>query len=830
MPQNTQQVSLAKQAEQAVKAQRAPTAKQANRAIQASRAIHIDELKYLRKQNKQVDTFLSNYNDPTELNSYIDALTNREAVSKKFGDTWGTISTASGTAAVLSFIGAAITALIPGGQPVAAALATAGTALSVPAIPAAVDVTIEKGIKPILAGKPEEAGLNMLMNLGETMDYASNPIKGLFLEGPQGFLKGTGLAKGGRINYDYDTGFFLTDMLLETLSDPMNYLTLGTSTAFKISTQATAETVTTPIVDATVKTVNGTFAKTIGEITTEGQSQIQKKVTKATAQVTKEWAEATADNFTKEATKLAEQTGKGTFKFLSQAEQNQLRTAAQKKLLRDGRNKIQRSLIQAIKEQLPSASANDIDIILKQTNRSATNGKFIKSTTKQIRDITFDKLSSDVIQSLALSQHYTDAFEKFMTKSALFTSGYGLGIEAAKSGWKGIRAWQNNYTLSKLSNAKYFDKTIGLDLKHYKEAKNIWQASHDITTEVAGITSQRNIDTFYRFMQEQLNRDKSLIEQIVKDNPTAIKRASALDSAFQQLYGCDFKTYIGYIKGINDTESGLYSSFVQAATEQLNALGSRAITDQAPNTIKNATQLLHTNNVEAVTKKQQQIIDTFSQKSPIKITKNQIEVNEKWYTIKLNDAVENDLLLNDSIISSVISQISQGTEIGTFINKIINDPTSIAGDVTAEITAAAHTLKDASLTFNNLLGLYNSVAELNIPSIVNINSDTLKMYILDEIMGLDGRTVTELLSDFDTITLPDLIQNINTLCANKGVKIEDYPGLRQQISDCYKNFLQAQSDAGLDTIKTAVVQDFTNSATLIANNFANILWLFLRNF
>ena len=59
------------------------------------------------KRNTHAKNFLANYNDPEELNSYLDALVNRKAVSKEFGEAWGTISTISGTVAVVSFIAAA---------------------------------------------------------------------------------------------------------------------------------------------------------------------------------------------------------------------------------------------------------------------------------------------------------------------------------------------------------------------------------------------------------------------------------------------------------------------------------------------------------------------------------------------------------------------------------------------------------------------------------------------------------------------------------------------------------------------------------------------------
>ena len=304
MAQEIQHVQLAEQAQKASKALQAPTAQQAERAKQASRAIHIDELRYLRNQNKNVDTFLANYNDPTELNSYIDALTNREAVSKKFGDAWGTISTVSGTVAVLSFVGSIVAALIPGGQPAAAVLAKVAATAALPAIPAATDVTINKGIKPILAGKPKEAALNTLMNLGETMDYASNPIKGLFIEGPEGFIKGTGLAAGGRVNYDYDTGSFLTDMLLEVLSDPVNLFQMGAGTAVKSTAKTMAKPLSKSLVDTTQNIFQSLDKKIYGEFTEEMAEAIEKRMTKAYTNAIKTLNDATTQKLSKEAKQL----------------------------------------------------------------------------------------------------------------------------------------------------------------------------------------------------------------------------------------------------------------------------------------------------------------------------------------------------------------------------------------------------------------------------------------------------------------------------------------------------------------------------------------------
>ena len=64
-----------------------------------------------------------------------------------------------------------------------------------------------------------------LNSLGETLDALSNPIKGAVLDrNPEkGFVKGL----IGQENYNYDTGNVVTDLALEIISDPANWVSFG---------------------------------------------------------------------------------------------------------------------------------------------------------------------------------------------------------------------------------------------------------------------------------------------------------------------------------------------------------------------------------------------------------------------------------------------------------------------------------------------------------------------------------------------------------------------------------------------------------------------------
>lgn len=78
-----------------------------------------------------------------------------------------------------------------------------------------------------------EAGVNALVSTGETLDIIANPIKGLVIDGPQGFARGLGIGKEGRTQYDYnpDLGHWLPNIVVnmgaEIASDPINWITFG---------------------------------------------------------------------------------------------------------------------------------------------------------------------------------------------------------------------------------------------------------------------------------------------------------------------------------------------------------------------------------------------------------------------------------------------------------------------------------------------------------------------------------------------------------------------------------------------------------------------------
>ena len=756
------------------------------------------------RQDKQTQTFLANYNDPTELNSYIDALTNREAVSKKFGDTWGTLSTLSGTVAVLSFAGSIVAkALIPftGGASAAAVpvLKTIAAVAAIPAVPAAIDVTVEKGIKPIIAGKPKEAGLNMLMNLGETMDYAANPVKGLILEGGEGFIKGTGLGSEGRVNYDYNTGSFITDMLLELVTDPMNWIDLGGGAILKKSTKELAKPLAKQYVDLGVEAANSTLIKELsGEITEAQAQQMTKKITKSVTQAIRELNATPLKELTDEARKAA----------LDKAH----------KTIRD-------SLVSAFREVNPKLTNKELNLIFNSTQDLVTNKQLTKTIFEEINDLTMDQLSSNIIQSLSGMLQMSDEMQKFMTRGALMTSGYGGSLLALKKGFDPALKHLQSLRLQKLAKANLFNKETGFDLTQYAKAKKYWELSSAYNTSIARDVDEASNQTFYRALEAQLNSNQSAIQSVCREfSKDPIKLAAKLDALAQQIQPNikgGFQEYIAVLKGINDTEGGFLTDYIKRLESQYNTITVNAQKIAQGKKIYSAGAVVTNYSLK-----------NFDENSYIKDLRDDLLQNLKklqnkkhkavdtQYALKMDDSVVNGMILNTTSIMNFVDEVlDTSTGYGAALENILKDLMSKSDDASAELRDAVIRIKQSAQSLRNLEQLYNSVGTItNLP--VDLDPDQFYRFLLNEIMGLQG-TVSDLYINFEA-TITQLYGNIEKLYADTGKPafnlFEQAPALDNEIRTALKNFLEAQYDAGIDYLKTGVLEDLSDCLSTVSRH------------
>lgn len=122
------------------------------------------------------------------------------------------------------------------------------------------------------------AGMNLLVNLGNTLDIFANPIKGFIIEGfiqgnnPfEGFYRGLVGGRQGRKQYDYMdyVDDKITSFVLEYFSDPLNLISIGTGRVAKHAIDAMADTTAA----ATKASVN--------ELVERGLKQAGKSLTQA---------------------------------------------------------------------------------------------------------------------------------------------------------------------------------------------------------------------------------------------------------------------------------------------------------------------------------------------------------------------------------------------------------------------------------------------------------------------------------------------------------------------------------------------------------------------
>ena len=205
-----------------------------------------------KKQTKQTttDVGLADYNDPKQINSLADIIMNAQIKKQKYGG--------------------------PDNIYLNNLLNT---------IPATVDYIKDYIIKPITSGRVDYLGLNLLTNLQETADIVANPTKGFIMGLPEGkaienVLSANGFSEEGRKNFDWDSGSIVGDIILETLSDPLNYISFGAkaaaSTAVKGAAKNIAKEVGNEAAETVIKKAAKGFVRGKYDTLTEGIEQVNK--------------------------------------------------------------------------------------------------------------------------------------------------------------------------------------------------------------------------------------------------------------------------------------------------------------------------------------------------------------------------------------------------------------------------------------------------------------------------------------------------------------------------------------------------------------------------
>ena len=120
----------------------------------------------------------------------------------------------------------------------------------------------ERTLVPISQGKVGVAFINNLESLGGTLDMIANPIKSLSPWAGGGtstdLFKSMGwIDSQYRETYQYDTGYWLADVVLEVVSDPVNWFTWGSSALSKKGIGIAADAVEESLIKHTGKALIG---------------------------------------------------------------------------------------------------------------------------------------------------------------------------------------------------------------------------------------------------------------------------------------------------------------------------------------------------------------------------------------------------------------------------------------------------------------------------------------------------------------------------------------------------------------------------------------------
>lgn len=107
----------------------------------------------------------------------------------------------------------------------------------------------ERALEPLMEGKPGVAFINTLESFGNSLDILSNPVKSLMPWTGGGsstdLLKSMGWIEDSyREVYQWNTGNFALDIIGETISDPLNWISYGQKQAVKLGTDSLAELTT----------------------------------------------------------------------------------------------------------------------------------------------------------------------------------------------------------------------------------------------------------------------------------------------------------------------------------------------------------------------------------------------------------------------------------------------------------------------------------------------------------------------------------------------------------------------------------------------------------
>lgn len=593
----------------------------------------------------QQQSFYSDYNDPYQLNSFADAILNAEGI-KRAAEGWGVLSWV-GEVPLLRNIGAVV------------------------------DVAYNTGIKPILKGDWKAAGVNALMNLGETMDIVANPVKGLLMEGGSGFIKGLGVDKDGRVNYDWDTGSWVVDIGLELVSDPLNWISFGGKALIGTGAKAVAKEAMSEVTEKLVKEAAQQLAEQgtkeiTEELIQELTERLTNKLTKAARKTLVDIATNTIqDTAVQQASKLAKGELRKTVQEITQ------------ELLAERTESLKKIILDEILESVPT----EVRVVLKDTDST-----LFKTLSKNIDDVLlslrWDSMAHGINKTLAKVYNISEGFEKFLFKSVITTSGLGLGWKALKPVFNLSGKFINNTILRNLRKANYIDANNVIDLFNWDKAKELYSQSYKMARTINAEEIARTEDVFYRWGSAQFNTDAvelaALYSKNIKDMDVA---RAALDKYIGLRYkGRTFADYLAELRRINIEENGFFDNQVRALDRLQRLIKSdpgKKLIGQNPRTVNQlisaaALETSEDNYVELL-----EVLEELYKDSPLEQSARETiayHTDMSYQRVKQEEFTVQQKVIQHPAVTQTLQDIVSAKEgtVGCIIQNILNDEKSPA--------------------------------------------------------------------------------------------------------------------------------------------------------
>jgi hypothetical protein len=739
-------------------------------------------------------SFYADYNDPYELNSVADAVLNNEAI-KKASEGWGIFSWVE-KVPILRNIGALV------------------------------DVVYNKEIKPIMEGDWKAAGVNLLMNLGETLDIVANPVKGLLMEGGEGFIKGLGVGSEGRKNYDWDTGNWVADLGLEVITDPLNWISFGGKAAISAGAKAVTKEALSETTEKLVKETAQALAKKAGKEITEEIIQ------EATEKVTKRLVKASTRTLVDYTTEAIQEAAEKELKKLTKVGiKTTLETEVEKQLLKRT-TQLKGIILDELAKDLPDAAK----VLLKDTD-SVVFKTLSKNIDEMLSSMQWDVLAKRINKTISTLYNASESFEKFLFQSVFMTSGLGLGWKAIKPLMSAGGEFIENTIIRNMRKSKYIDANNVIDIFKYDAAKQLYSESYKMARTINAGDVSRQTDTFYRWVRNQFSVDETILREIAQTNVKNSDVAmSAMEKYIQNRYkGASLADYFAQVKKINADENGFYNKYVQ----YLNRLQSR-ITNAPSGKITGANKglvigKLYSKEIrEAHTKQLEEYLNIINElnkgKEPYDVLQKKIKFSADtvYSQVKFNELYIQSKILGNPEVNKFITNIATGADgtLGAVIKNIISDPNAYASD--NMVRELAQHINDIAVNAKTFEEFSNDILTTLYETIEGVNANKFRETILDVFYSFNSLKATDVVTNIDTISaefIAKIEEALNsqykTAIAGR-TRISVPINTRELLKDQVLKYAQTLADTNADSLLCyPLSKDFTSAIVEFQKRIGN---------